>query len=223
MIMLTLRQSKVSEGMLMKKYSKIMKCSLLLCLLFSSMAQATQTFISLGGGYTSFSENYASTSHIKGTFGLMSPSGIIYDLSVGYSEAKEQGDLRHFKVAPILVGASYIFNPKRKITPYIGILTGMNILPSDYNSPGFTLGGKTGFLFKIDRELTWFLEASYLTATDSNTELNINPLNIGIGLAMNLRSEGKKRGIRPVKKQKVKSEYQKRKQKRRRRAEKRRY
>ncbi|RAP36873.1 hypothetical protein DID80_04690 [Candidatus Marinamargulisbacteria bacterium SCGC AAA071-K20] len=207
----------------MKPYSKLITLFLFLLMSLTTITQATQKFIGLGGGYTSFSENYATTYHFKGTFGLLSSTGIMYDLSMGYAESKAEGETLHLKMAPILVGASYIFNPKKQISPYVGAAAGMNILPSNYSSPGFTFGGKAGLLFKIDRDLTWFLEASYLTATDSETDLSINPFNLGIGLTMNLNSKHQRRDLKPHKKKRQKSDYQTRKERRRRRAEKRRY
>jgi hypothetical protein len=211
---------------------KIIKLSFLIIsffFLFISVTQANEKFISLGGGYTSFSENFASTSHLKATAGIISPQGIMYDLSIGYSDAKEDGDLPRFKMAPVLIGASYIFNPRRSITPYVGVLAGMTILPSAYNSPGATVGGKAGMKFRIDRSHSWFLEASYLSISEDKTDLDISPLNIGVGFAMNLNDGGKhrkqatkKRKVSPGKKKKVNKE-RKRRNKRRRRENRRGY
>lgn len=207
----------------MKKIQKISFFIALIMFFSASINIAAPTFLGFGLGTTNFSEQFPSTYHVKGLAGFQVSNTILYDISTGYTAVKAKDNLSGIKMVPVLGALNYLINPEQSVSSYIGAIAGLNFLSSSYKSPGFTYGAKGGLRFKVDSSLSCFIEASYLVSEDSETEFQISPFNISVGLTTAFQTRPTRVHKKSINKQSPKKrEYQIRKD-RKRRAKHRRY
>jgi hypothetical protein len=157
---------------------------IIVAVLFQANAYALQKSISVSGGLATFSEHYNTSAQAMGRLELQSYNGVGIDLNAGYIYAKSsQSGIPQMKMIPVLAGINYtIRSPFSTIEPYAGIMCGASMMNDAFNSTILTYGARAGINLKMDHATSVYVETQYLRADDDKTNLNINPITVGIGL-----------------------------------------
>jgi hypothetical protein len=154
-----------------------------------NIVMGLQKSVSLGGGLSTFSDHYNTGVNVMGTLQLQAYNGISLDINSGYIRANGKDNKPNLRMVPILVGPTFTYKrPFSTLEPYVGLLLGASIMNDSYNSPLLTYGARIGGELKMDGALSIFLNAQYLTLSDSNskTGLDIEPLSFLMGIKFNL-------------------------------------
>ncbi|MFT5171009.1 MAG: hypothetical protein ACI9BD_000781 [Candidatus Marinamargulisbacteria bacterium] len=147
---------------------------------------SARSYISLGGGYTTFAQNFESSFDLSGKAGIITQDGLGVEASVGYIQAHgETTAIPDLKMVPITAGINYYLNPRRKISPYAGVLASATLLGKAFDSPAIAFGGKAGINFRVDPQTSVYGELVYLTATDDKTSLELSPIMVNVGYTIN--------------------------------------
>ena len=172
-----------------KTNSNYLIALLLMVFMMPTVAMGLQKSISLGGGLSTFSDHYKTGVNVMGKLQLQAYNGISLDLNSGYIRADGKNNGPRLHMAPILVGVTYTHKrPFSTLEPYAGLLIGASIMSDTYSSPLLTYGARAGGELRMDGALSVFLEAQYLTLSDSSskTGLDITPISFAMGIKLNL-------------------------------------
>ncbi len=93
-----------------------------------------------------FSNGWSTGFSAHAMIGYMVAKSILLNLSVGYISFSEkesiQGVDNSYSWIPIMLSANYLFNPGKKLTPFIGLAMGLYLISYSFNYSD-TFGGQT--------------------------------------------------------------------------------
>lgn len=159
--------------------------AVILCL--SQAASAQRFYLGGGAGQTVFDDHFGNGIHANAKALLISDSGLAIDAQLKYivAEGREVGDPQ-IKMLPVLAGISHYFNPRGRISPYIGGSIGAAYMSSNFDNPAFLYGWKTGIFFHADKDLAFYIDVETLYLDDEKTELEIRPWLFSAGMTIKL-------------------------------------